>query len=301
MTRGRALLGAASVVGLAGWSLAEARAFQRSFHTLKILPKGSARLRVLNISDLHILPGDARKVAFVRSLADLEPDAVFLTGDQLSATQALPTLLGALAPLAGTPGAFVYGSHDYYAPVWKNPLSYLIPALGSETTDPPELPHEEMTRRLTEHGWTDLRNARARIEAGGRAIDLVGVDDPHIDLDEYPPAESGADGSGEEQAADLKIGLTHAPYTRILNAYADEGVLLTLAGHTHGGQVCLPGHGALVTNCDLPPALASGIFPWPGGEPDAMRVAISRGMGTSPMTPFRLACRPEVQVIDLVG
>ncbi|MDO5724426.1 MAG: metallophosphoesterase [Flaviflexus sp.] len=296
MSRGRALFGAATLLSVAGWSLAEARAFQRSYHTLSILPPGSSRLRILNISDLHILPGDARKVAFMRSLADLEPDAVFLTGDQLSSAQALPTLLGALAPLAGTPGAFVYGSHDYYAPVWKNPLSYLFPALGSEAAEPPELPHAEMTRRLTDYGWIDLRNRRSRIEAGGRVIDLIGVDDPHIDLDVYPPEEADS-----AVKADFNIGLTHAPYTRILNAYAEEGVDLTLAGHTHGGQICLPGHGALVTNCDLPPRLASGVFPWPGGKPDAMRVAISRGMGTSPMTPFRLACRPEVQIIDLVG
>ncbi|MDD7465205.1 MAG: metallophosphoesterase [Actinomycetaceae bacterium] len=64
-------------------------------------------------------------------------------------------------------------------------------------------------------------------------------------------------------ALQLKIGVAHAPYSRVLDRMAAEGCELIFAGHTHGGQVCLPGHRALVTNCDLPPRLASGMFAWP--------------------------------------
>ncbi|WP_182353898.1 metallophosphoesterase [Flaviflexus huanghaiensis] len=277
--------------GVAAWSLVEARSYQRSFYPLSILPEGWEPMRVINISDLHLLPGDGKKVEFVRDLAELKPDAVFLTGDQLSSSASLPTLLRALQPLAGIPGAFVYGSHDYHAPVWKNPLAYIIPPLGRDLPDPEDLPDEEMTAALKDYGWVDLRNRRDEITVRGHRISLVGVDDPHIDLDVYP--------APEESTADLAIGLTHAPYTRVLNAMADEGVNLIMAGHTHGGQVCVPGYGALVTNCDLDTYHVSGVFPWPPAGNGKTRVAISRGLGTSPYAPIRLACRPEVQVIDL--
>ena len=289
----RSLTGLAAIgTGVAAWSLYEARAYQRSFHHLSILPDGYSPLRILNISDLHLLPGDGKKVEFIRDLVELKPDAVFLTGDQLASTTSLPSLLRALDPLAGIPGAFVYGSHDYFAPVWKNPLGYVIPALAGEDGDHVDLPHEEMAEALTEYGWTDLRNTRTSLTAGGQRIDLVGVDDPHISRDDYPPS------TGDSRA--FTIGLTHAPYTRVLNAMEHDGVGLALAGHTHGGQVCVPGYGALITNCDLDTEHVSGVFPWPAiGDRQTMHVAISRGMGTSPYAPFRLACRPEVQIIDL--
>lgn len=277
---------AAGVLALGAWPFIEARLFRANQHTLAVLPPGVPALRVLNVSDLHLLPSDRQKRAFISHLADLKPDLLFLTGDQLSSTEALPALLDALEPLRGVPGAFVFGSHDYYAPVWKNPLSYLIPALAGEKEEPPKLPAEEMAAEFEKRGWIDLRNRTAHISLGDLTIGLVGVDDPHIDLDEYPgPVE-----------ADFRIGLTHAPYSAILDQFADDKVDLALAGHTHGGQVCVPFYGALVTNCDLPTHQVSGIIDW-----KTMPVAISRGLGTSPFTPFRLACPPEIQVLDLAS
>ena len=96
---------------------------------------------------------------------------------------------------------------------------------------------------------------------------------------------------------------------------AADGVSLVLAGHTHGGQICLPGVGALVTNCDLDRRRASGLSTWPG---DALRgvhgdrallgplpqpglfLHVSAGLGTSPFSPVRLACRPEATLLTLV-
>lgn len=289
----RTLLGSAVLAGgaVAAWSLAEARAFTATNHTVKVLPPGEAPLRILNISDLHLMEWDRPKIRFVRSLAHLAPDAVFLTGDQLSSTSALPALQEALEPLTGIPGAFVYGSHDYDAPVWKNPLGYIFPSLATEGKEAAALPHREMAEYFTNSGWIDLRNRVGQISAAGVTIRLIGVDDPHINKDRYP---------GITTSEELTIGLTHAPYTRVLDAMAGDGVDLALAGHTHGGQVCVPGYGALVTNCDLDTDHVSGVFTWPlsGG---AMTVAVSRGLGTSPFAPVRLACRPEVQVLDLVS
>ena len=89
--------------------------------------------------------------------------------------------------------------------------------------------------------------------------------------------------------------MTHAPYRRILDPMSDDGYRLILAGHTHGGQLCVPGYGALVTNCDLPRQQASGLSRW--GE---SWLHVSAGLGTSPYARIRVACRPEATLLTLV-
>ena len=111
----------------------------------------------------------------------------------------------------------------------------------------------------------------------------------------------------------VRLGLSHAPYARVLNQFLTDGTDLVFCGHTHGGQVCLPGGHALVTNCDLDPQFASGLFEWqadtcPGresetGEPDraSMTVCVSPGLGTSPFTPWRVFCPPVAYIVELVA
>ena len=111
----------------------------------------------------------------------------------------------------------------------------------------------------------------------------------------------------------VRLGLSHAPYARVLNQFLSDGTDLVFCGHTHGGQVCLPGGHALVTNCDLDPHFASGLFEWqadtcPGresetGKPDraSMSVCVSPGLGTSPFTPWRVFCPPAAYIVELVA
>ena len=79
-----------------------------------------------------------------------------------------------------------------------------------------------------------------------------------------------------------------------------DGFPLILAGHTHGGQLCVPGFGALVTNCDLPRRQAKGLSTrcTPG---DARALHVSAGLGTSPYAPVRFACPPEATPADAGG
>lgn len=111
----------------------------------------------------------------------------------------------------------------------------------------------------------------------------------------------------------LRLGLSHAPYARVLNRFLSDGTDLVFCGHTHGGQVCLPGGHALVTNCDLDAHFASGLFEWqaevcPGREGNAgksegasMSVCVSPGLGTSPFTPWRVFCPPVAYIVELVA
>ena len=294
---------ALAVAGAAGaglaWALAEAHWYALRQATVPVLPPGSAPLRVLHLSDLHLTPRQDGKIEWLRGLAALEPDLVIDTGDNFADPDGLPALLFALEPLLELPGAFVMGSNDYYAPKPKNPLRYLTPDARHPERELVRQPAEELVAAFTAAGWADLDNRRDTVTAGGRSIALVGVDDPHIGRDAFPGPDQAASG------ADLRLGVTHAPYRRVLDAMAGDGCDLILAGHTHGGQLCLPGVGALVTNCDLDRGRAKGLHGWPGPRPDeggtdSTWLHVSAGLGTSPYAPVRFACRPEVTLLTLV-
>mgnify|MGYP001167313947 CR=1 FL=1 len=276
-----------------------------------MLPAGADPVRVLHVSDLHLVPGQRRRIAWVRNLASLAPDLVINTGDNMAHDRALPAALEALAPLLDYPGAFVMGSNDYYAPVPKNPARYLRPRGAIRQPSAPPLPGPELAAALRAHGWRDLTNRRDQVHLPGLRVDLVGVDDPHLDRDALPEPHALPD---ERAAAPpssavplLRLGVTHAPYLRVLHGMRADGADLVLAGHTHGGQLCVPGYGALVTNCDLDTARAKGLHGWPGPRPDksggeeSIWLHVSAGLGTSPYTPVRFACRPEATLLTLVA
>ena len=300
-------LTAAGAAALAWAGLVEVRWFTLREVTVPVLPPGQDPLRVLHLSDLHLVPTQRRKIDWIRDLATLRPDLVIDTGDNLAHTHALPALLHALEPLLDTPGAFVMGSNDYYAPVGKNPALYLRPKGPSRDVPPPrELPAGRLAAELVAAGWRDLDNRRDTATAVGRTISLVGVDDPHLGRDVFPPPTSIPDGAASS-GIDLRLGVTHAPYARVLREMVTDGVELILAGHTHGGQLAVPFYGALVTNCDLDTGRARGLHGWPGARPDSPGGAdstwlhVSAGLGTSPFAPVRFACRPEATLLTLVA
>jgi predicted MPP superfamily phosphohydrolase len=277
----------------------EVRAFTLRRVEVPALPAGAAPLRVLHLSDLHLTPGQRRKQEWIRSLAALEPDLVIDTGDNLAHHDSVPVLLDSLGPLLDRPGAFVLGSNDYFAPTFRNPVRYLLPDDGRRNTRTPRLPYDVLRSALTGAGWADLTNTSARLTVGGLDLALVGVDDPHLGYDDL-----AAVGGPAPTDADLRIAVTHAPYLRVLDQFADEGWDIVMAGHTHGGQLCLPGGRALVTNCDLEPERARGLHRHPAtsrpGDPGSAWLHVSAGAGTSPYAPVRFACRPEATLLTLL-
>lgn len=279
-------LGLGAVGYAAGY---EVRAFRLRRVEVPVLAPGERPLRVLHLSDLHMTPGQGRKQAFVRALAGLEPDLVVDTGDNLSHAGAVPSVLEALGPLLDRPGVFVMGSNDYFAPRRKNPVRYLAPGDGVGTTGNTWLPWEDLRDGFLARGWRDLDNARATLTVDGRTIAFAGTDDGHVKRDRYA-------GVAGPVSADLTIGVTHAPYRRILDPMAADGYQLLLAGHTHGGQLCVPGYGALVTNCDLPRTQVKGLSHWAGSW-----LHVSAGLGASPYAPVRFACPPEATLLTLVA
>ncbi|NNG38057.1 metallophosphoesterase [Flexivirga sp. ID2601S] len=297
---------AAAGAGTLAWSsLVERHLYTLRRFRLPVLAPGSRPLRVLHLSDLHLVPRQQRRIDWVRGLAALEPDFVINTGDNCSDLDAVPAVLHAMEPLLDFPGAFVLGSNDYYAPAPKNPLKYVgigAPHKKGADLEVASLPVEELVEGFTAGGWIDLDNVRRTVDINGEPVEFVGVNDPHIELDDY----AAVAGPAASDVA-LTMGVLHAPYVRVLDAMSADAARLMLAGHTHGGQVCVPYYGALTTNCDLDNARAKGVSRWwPGAAtgvaapPDAAWLEVSAGIGHNKYNPVRLACRPEATLLTLV-
>jgi predicted MPP superfamily phosphohydrolase len=282
-------LAASTAAGVVYASLIERNRFVLRRVIIPVLASRAEPLTILHLSDLHMTPGQQRKQAWVRALADLEPDLVVSTGDNIAHHDAVAPTVAALGPLLERPGAFVFGSNDYFEPRPRNPLRYLV---RSRAKKPPgrQLPWRDLRDAFTDAGWTDLNNIQGSVTAGGRTIALAGVNDPHIKLDRYERIAGIADAE-----ADLRLALTHSPEPRILDRFAHDRYDIVLAGHTHGGQLRVPFYGALVTNCGLDRRRCRGLSLW-----NDTWLHVSAGLGTSPYAPVRFACPPEATLLTLV-
>lgn len=286
-------LALAAVAGV-GYGLWEARQFVVRRQNVPILPEGSAPIRLLHVSDIHLMARQYYKLDFLRALAGLEPDLVITTGDNFSEAAALEPLLSAWGRLLNVPGVFVFGSNDYTEPSFRPPMAYLLSSTEGVADNRP-LPFDDLRAGYTKGGWVDINTSRAVIEIRGVTFEFRGTDDAHLGRDDYSLVAGPA-----SEGVEVSIGVTHAPYLRVLDAMTADDVDLILAGHTHGGQVCIPYYGALVTNCDLEPIRAKGLSSHKV-EGHSSRLHVSAGMGSSPFAPYRFACRPEVTVLTLTA
>ncbi|WP_045876639.1 metallophosphoesterase [Pseudofrankia sp. DC12] len=292
---GLAVLGAATV----GYGVYERDAYTLTRREVPVLPPGAAPLRLLHLSDLHVTPGQHRKFAWLGELSRLVPDLVAMTGDVLSHQDSAEPLRRALAPLYSFPGVFIPGNNDYYVPKPRSPHHYFQRHPGGPHKGP-ELDWDGFAKDLVaDSGWRDMTHVHDVLTIGGRRLDVRGVDDARSRRDRVPLVAGPP-----EPEVDVVLGLSHTPEPRVLDAFTADGVQLTLAGHTHGGQIRLPFVGALVTNCGLDPRRARGLSRWTAATPDGAELTswlhVSAGLGTSPYAPIRLGCRPEATLLTLV-
>ena len=235
-------------------------------------PTGRAPLRIGVLSDLHAarpLMGLRRIERIVARLLAARPDLVLLPGDFASThtrlVRPLPIepVAGLLGRLARTVPTFaVLGNHDWY--------------YGGE----------RVAAALTAHGIRVLRNEAASIALPGGEVCIAGLDDGWTGRDDLGRA---LDAAG--RASPLLL-LCHVP-----DAFAavPPEVTLTVAGHTHGGQVCLPGYGPVRTVSALPRHLIYGL-----SEVDGRHLYVSGGVGTTAL-PIRFARPPEIALLTLAG
>lgn len=286
-----AIAGIAAGLGVAAWGNAELKKFELKQITVPLLEPGTLRgaeeFRILHLSDLHMIPGQDEKIAWVSALDSLQPDVVVNTGDNLSDEHAVPDVLRALGPLLNRPGMFVFGTNDYWAPSLPNPFSYLFGTRREPTYI--DLPWRDMRAAFIERGWRDATHERLEFQVGPVRLAAAGVDDPHHNLDDYSLI-AGAPNAD----ADLSLALLHAPEPRVLSSFEEDGYQLSLSGHTHGGQLCLPGSRAIVTNCGIDRERAQGLHSF--GD---MLMHVTNGLGTSKFVPFRIFCRPSATLLRI--
>ena len=265
------------------WGIAvERRRYRLVRHRLDILPAGAAPLSVLHLSDLHFVRNDSSKARFLATLP--EADVTVITGDLLGESEAVEAAVASVRPDRGRLASwFVLGSNDYYEP---KPLNYFAYFRGSRRPRRAKAGRSpDLVAQLVADGWEDLTNVRRPVDLDGMPIELLGLDDAHIDRHDLRIAP-------REAPDRFGLAVMHSPDSAPETAAL--GYDLLVAGHTHGGQVCLPWIGAMVTNCSLPRRLVSGLI-----RMGTAIVHVSPGLGTSKYAPFRFFCRPEATLLEL--
>ncbi len=240
------------------------------------------------MSDLHFRKGQRRKHRFLGRPASTAPDLVVGTGDFLDEESAIeapcrPSRRSGRASRA----LFVLGSHDYYGVAAREPVQVLPGAeQPQDRRRGPSSPGGDLVAKLEERGWELILNRATTVDIEGLGtVDVVGLDDPHIERDDLSVASA-------RSMPGFRLAVVHSPDAA--PALAELGYDLIVCGHTHGGQVRVPGVGALVTNYELPREMARGLHPVHGSL-----AARERRAGDDPYAPFRFACRPEACVLEL--
>ena len=241
------------------------------------LPKAFHGFRIAQLSDIHIGPfmpaAEVRK--YVNITNELRPDLVVLTGDFITwDADTQEPVVDALAGLKAPHGLFgCLGNHEMWSDV-----------------------EDSITGLFQQRNVKILRNESAIVQSGGDALNLIGVD--FQSARRFVPSNVGmvrAYLSGVERLTrpdTANILLSHNPNT--FDRAAELGIGLSLAGHTHGGQVTLEYIHPALSPSRLITDYVHGLF-----QKGSSQLYVNRGIGTIGF-PIRLGARPEITVFELV-
>lgn len=221
-------------------------------------------IKIVHLSDIHTKTF-SRPDYLVEKVNSQKPDIIVITGDVFDGRlNDLTYMERYLAPLEANYGKyFVYGNNEYIGKVDM----------------------EGFSAHLEKAGYIILRNNNVKLDLKGQTLWLIGVDDPHTGRDNLAKAMQGV-GEGP------KVLLAHSP--EIIDDAVREGIDLVLVGHTHGGQVRLPGAGNIIVN--VRPGYEEylrGLY-----KVGRTQMYVNRGIGTTRL-PMRLFVPPEIAVFDL--
>ena len=252
------------------------------------LPPALDGLRILHVSDTHF-PSDGESVErFLVAVDRAEFDFVAATGDYVETAAGWDAAVEALSALPErAPTYAVLGAHDHLPPV-RTAREWLS-AMRERTAGRRRMISAAPFRsRLGEAGLHVLGNEWREIEINGEPVRIAGAGDASAGMARLADALPPADGV-------FTILLTHAPDAVLDHADAGRQVPpLALAGHTHGGQIAIPGYGAPFRHSRLATrSKPAGVFDVADGK-----VVVSRGFGTA-IIPLRLQARPEICVVEL--
>ncbi len=232
--------------------------------TFKDLPAAFDGLRLMHLSDFHIDGVDGLAEALAARLSDVSCDLCVFTGDYRfedhgPCERIYPRMRKVVDSIQSRHGIYgILGNHD----------------------------PGEVALRLQDMGVNMLVNDSARISQGGESVWVVGLDDNFdYNCHNLPLALAEVPGNG------FKILLAHAP--ELFETANELGIQLNLSGHTHGGQLRLPGIGAVKQNARCPREYAWGA--WRFGN---LQGYTSCGVGCSTL-PIRYNCAPEIVILEL--
>lgn len=279
------LMTAAAAAGLSVYSWFIEPQWRRIlYRTIRL--RGSLRrpLRILHLSDFHFYPGATGRKRFLHQLAERELDLIFITGDFIDNDRGIGLCIEALRPLQAKYGVYaVLGNHDYVHVSWRSLFhrtGTLVYDLCHERNDV-----ERLTVELQKIGIVILRNERKAVDIDGVPVTIAGVDDPYTRHDDIPKTLAG---DREEGPCFV---LVHTPDRfREIAAYKPD---IVFCGHTHGGQICVPFYGPIVTRSLAPRVMAYGFHSLNGTI-----FFTTRGVGSSRLSRPRFLCRPEVNFFE---
>jgi len=260
------LTGVFRIIGIYEYGKSNSLAIEKQTLTLPFhdLPENFDQFRLLFLTDLHLDGLEELTDTLIDQIRDIECDLCLIGGDIRMKTY------GPMAPCLRQLRRLLPHIRSRHG---------LLAVLGNHDCI-------EMTPEFEDVGMVMLINDAQEITVANESIWIVGLDDPHYyKVDDADKAVHGIpEGS-------FKIFLAHSPeaYKKAAHCHAR----LYLCGHTHGGQICLPGRKPIVTNSRAPRFTASGLWQY-----HTMTGYTSRGVGASGI-PLRFNCPGEISLITL--